>query len=151
VPGSLLSRARPRGRLAVGAIAVAVLATACKTGAPPAAPATPRSSTTAIPADTPFADVCSGRAFARQPGDQSRDWLAAQNQLQFAVDHAPPDIKVDINVVAAPLIAYFRLLVTSGGDFVKASRDPQYRSIFDRFTQDDYQQASKRLDAWFSA
>lgn len=98
-----------------------------------------------------FADVCSGRASAVPPSQgQSVDYAKAARDLQFALDHAPSDIKPDLTILAGPLVQYFQILASSNGNFATAASNPQFLTLAQRFSQADYQAAAQRVQAWFA-
>ena len=99
-----------------------------------------------------FADVCSGRASATPPAaGQSADFAKAAKDLQFALDHAPSDIKPDMAILAPPLVQYFQILASSNGNFAAAAANPQFLTLAQRFGQADYQAAAQRVQAWFAS
>ena len=99
-----------------------------------------------------FADVCSGRASAIPPSQgQSIDYAKAAKDLQFALDHAPSDIKPDLTILAGPLVQYFQILASSNGNFATAASNAQFLTLAQRFSQADYQAAAQRVQAWFAS
>ncbi len=99
-----------------------------------------------------FADVCSGRASAVPPAQgQTIDYTKAAKDLQFAVDHAPSDIKADMTILAGALVQYFQILASSNGNFAAAASNPQFLTLAQRFSQADYQAAAQRVQAWFAS
>lgn len=108
--------------------------------------------TAAAKGNASFADVCTGRAAAKQPAQgQTIDFDKAAKDLQFAVDHAPSDIKPDLTVLVTPLLQYYKILATSKGNFAQAAQDPQFLAVAQKFSQADYQGAAQRVEAWFAS
>jgi ABC-type Fe3+-hydroxamate transport system substrate-binding protein len=115
---------------------------------PPGATAT----TGAAKGAVSFTDVCTGRAASKQPTQgQTVDYDKAAKDLQFALDHAPSDIKPDLTTLVTPLLQYYKILATSKGNFVQASQDPQFLALAQKFSQPDYQAAAQRVDAWYAS
>lgn len=99
-----------------------------------------------------FTDVCTGRAAAKQPTPgQTIDYDKAAKDLQFALDHAPSDIKPDLTTLVTPLLQYYKVLATANGSFAQAAQDPQFLTLAQKFSQADYQAAAQRVEAWFAS
>ena len=125
----------------------------------PSAPAVTTGATTATTAakgNASFADVCSGRAAAAAgaaagQSPQSFDYNKFATDLQFALDHAPSDIKADMTTLATPLVQYFKLIASANGNFAAAAQNPQFATLAQRLSAADIQAAAQRVTSWFAS
>ena len=99
-----------------------------------------------------FAEVCARRASATPPAQgQAANFADAAKDLQYAVDHAPADLKPDMTILAGPLVQYFQILASANGNFTAAASNPQFVALAHRFSQTDFQAAAQRVQAWFAS
>lgn len=102
-----------------------------------------------------FADVCSRKSSVSIPtsptGQTTINYAQAAQDLQYSLDHAPADIKGDLQTLATPLIAYWNLLAKYNGNFVGLAQDPQFGQLSTQIQDPKVLQAAKNIQAWYAA
>ena len=103
-----------------------------------------------------FADVCKGRAAAAagaaaSQAGQTFDYNTFATDLQFALDHAPSEIKADMTTLATPLVQYFKLIASANGNFAIVAQNPQFATLAQRLSAQDFKDAAQRVQAWFAS
>ena len=108
---------------------------------------------------TAAATACEGReavnfastyAQAMSQSSSSNDYKGFAEALRKAADASPSEIRADFRVVADAVGPFLELFVSANGNYMQLAQDPEFEAKANRVGSDEVQQASNRVNAWFT-